>query len=81
MPMLSDDDLNLRDMNDEELGRAWDLWFDLVQETNDHDPPYTHGVFAYLTREDLGLSMAPSITDQGAGSIRNSAPASSSVRR
>ena len=59
MPMLSDDDLNLRDMNDEELERAWDLWFDLVQETNDHDPPYTHGVFAHLTREDLGLSMAP----------------------
>lgn len=44
MQLLSDDDLNLRDMSDEELARAWDLWFDLAQTTNDDDPPYTHGV-------------------------------------
>jgi hypothetical protein len=46
MEMLSDDDLNLRDLTDEELDRAWDLWFDLAQSTNDWDPPYTHGVLA-----------------------------------
>ena len=45
MTMLSDDDLNLRELSDEELDRAWDLWFDLAQATNEWDPPYTHGVF------------------------------------
>jgi hypothetical protein len=55
MQMLSDDDLDLRDLTEEELERAWDLWFDLVQETNDFDPPYSHGVFACLTWEELGL--------------------------
>ena len=45
MEMLSDDDLNLRDLTDEELERAWDLWFELAQATNDWDPPYSHGVF------------------------------------
>lgn len=53
MKMLSDDDLNLKDMSDEELAAAWDLWFDLAQSTNDSDPPYTHGVFVNLTREDV----------------------------
>jgi hypothetical protein len=43
--MLSEDDLNLREMSAEELEKAWDLWFDLAQETNDFDPAYTHGVF------------------------------------
>ena len=45
MELLSEDDLNLKDMTPEELDRAWDLWFDLAQTTNDFDPPYTHGVF------------------------------------
>jgi hypothetical protein len=45
MPMLSEDDLDLRDLSDEELALAWDLWFDLAQTTNDDDPPHTHGVF------------------------------------
>jgi hypothetical protein len=44
--MLSDDDRNLREMTDDELAAAWDLWFDLAQTTNDADPPWTHGVFA-----------------------------------
>lgn len=46
MQMLSEDDLNIRSMADEELEAAWDLWFDLAQETNPFDPPYTHGVLA-----------------------------------
>jgi hypothetical protein len=45
MPMLSEDDLDLGDLSDEELDAAWDLWFDLAQTTNDSDPPYSHGVF------------------------------------
>lgn len=45
MPMLSEDDVNLRDLSAEELDAAWDLWFDLAQTTNDSDPPYSHGVF------------------------------------
>lgn len=53
MKMLSDDDLNLRNMTDDELARAWDLWFDLAQTTNDSDPPYTHRVFVNVTWEDL----------------------------
>ncbi len=53
MKMLSDDDLNLEDMTDEELAAAWDLWFDLAQTTNDDDPPYTHGVFVNLSWEDV----------------------------
>jgi hypothetical protein len=53
MEMLSEDDLDLEDMSDEELAAAWDLWFDLAQHTNDDDPPYTHGVFVNLTWEDV----------------------------
>lgn len=45
MRMLSDDDLDLEGMTDEELAAAWDLWFDLAQATNDFDPQWTHGVF------------------------------------
>ncbi len=47
--MLSDDDVNLGEMSDEELSSAWDLWFDLAQATNESDPPYTHGVLAYAS--------------------------------
>ena len=45
MAMLSEDDRNLRDLSDEDLALAWDLWFDLAQTTNEADPPYSHGVF------------------------------------
>ena len=61
MKLLSDDDLNLREATWEELEAAWELWFDLAQHTNDHDPPYTHGVFVRLRapREERGVSVAP----------------------
>ena len=51
MRMLSEDDLDLRGMTDEELAAAWDLWFDLAQTTNDFDPEYTHGVFVLCEPE------------------------------
>ena len=44
-------------MTPEELDRAWDLWFDLAQTTNDFDPPYTHGVFVLY--EKLPLPESP----------------------
>lgn len=59
MKLLSDDDLNLKDMTPEELDRAWDLWFDLAQETNDFDPPYTHGVLAGLGRVQAEMQSLP----------------------
>ena len=56
MSMLSDDDLSLRDLSDDELVRAWDLWFDLAQVTNDSDPAYAHGVFAGVEEQSCDLS-------------------------
>ena len=54
MKMLSEDDRSLRHMNHEELAKAWDLWFELAQTTNDADAPYSHGVFARLRRDPSG---------------------------
>lgn len=48
MQLLSEDDLDLAVMTSDELERAWDLWFDVAQTTNDDDPPYTHGVLVNL---------------------------------
>ena len=53
MEMLSEDDRNLKGMTRAELEAAWDLWFDLAQETNPSDPPYSHGVFAGMRAEDV----------------------------
>jgi hypothetical protein len=56
MKLLSEDDLNLQGMSDEELALAWDLWFDLAQTTNDEDPPYTHGVLVNVQWEQIRSS-------------------------
>jgi hypothetical protein len=56
MSMLSDDDLDLANLDDEELAAAWDLWFDLAQTTNPFDPPYCHGVFVGLRAQDVGVA-------------------------
>jgi hypothetical protein len=53
MKQLSEDDLSLQGMSEEELALAWDLWFDLAQTTNESDPPYTHGVFVNLQWQDI----------------------------
>lgn len=55
MRLLSEEDLDLRNLTKEELEAAWDLWFDLAQSTNDRDPLFTHGVFVDLTAKDLGI--------------------------
>jgi hypothetical protein len=59
MKLLSDDDLDLSEMSDEELAAAWDLWFDLAQVTNDDDPPWTHGVFVGITQLATTTGKAP----------------------
>ncbi len=44
---LSEDDLNLRELSDEELYRYWNYWLEQAQYTNQHDEHiYSHGVFA-----------------------------------
>jgi hypothetical protein len=53
--LLSEDDLNLAELSDEELERAWDLWFELAQTTNAWDPPYSHGVFVGVEAFDRTL--------------------------
>ena len=69
MQLLSDDDLNLKDMTPEELDAAWNLCFDLAQSTNDFDPPYTHGVFAGLKREDEAASGSGEVPGAKEGDI------------
>ena len=59
MPMLSEDDVNLRDLSPEELDAAWDLWFDLAQTTNDSDPPYSHGVFVNTPADPAATGHRP----------------------
>ncbi|MEA2605138.1 MAG: hypothetical protein QOF89_6130 [Acidobacteriota bacterium] len=72
MELLSEDDLNLKDMTREELDRAWNLWFDLAQTTNDFDPLYTHGVFVLWDRlpdgsEDIDGSTGPAFSSAQEG--------------
>jgi len=64
MDMLSEDDLNLGEMTDEELARAWDLWFDLAQTTNESDPPYTHGVFVGAEADTVASASSRPLVDQ-----------------
>jgi hypothetical protein len=43
---LSEEDLDLRHMSDEELAAYWNAWLEQAQITNDVDAhTYSHGVF------------------------------------
>ena len=43
---LSDEDLDIKNMSDDELSAWWLLWLRLAQATNDLDAGrYSHGVF------------------------------------
>lgn len=43
---LSEEDLALREMSEEELFVHWELWLQQAQDTNDLDRDiYSHGVF------------------------------------
>ena len=66
MRMLSEDDLSWRELSDDELMRAWDLWFELAQVTNDSDPAYSHGVFAGVEGHSAPGPIGPPGPDQAA---------------
>lgn len=43
---LSEEDLDLRNLSDDELIAYWNLWLEQAQATNDLDAAlYSHGVF------------------------------------
>jgi hypothetical protein len=43
---LSEEDLDLKNLGDEELMEWWNLWLHIAQGTNDVDvDTYSHGVF------------------------------------
>jgi hypothetical protein len=43
---LSEEDLDLRNLSEEELVAYWNLWLEQAQATNDLDEAlYSHGVF------------------------------------
>ena len=45
---LSDEDLDLQNLSDEELIAYWNLWLAQAQATNDLDEAlYSHGVFEH----------------------------------
>ncbi|MBI1870557.1 MAG: hypothetical protein HYS07_05105 [Chlamydiae bacterium] len=44
---LSEEDLDLRNLSEEELFAYWDMWLEQAQLTNEYDKnSYSHGVFA-----------------------------------
>jgi hypothetical protein len=45
---LSEEDLDLRNLSDEELVAYWNQWLEQAQATNDSDAAtYAHGVFTH----------------------------------
>ena len=47
---LSEEDLDLRNLTDEELIAYWNAWLEQAQVTNDRDADtYSHGVFVLVT--------------------------------
>jgi len=54
---LSEGDLDLRNLSQEELIAYWNLWLELAQATNDLDEAfYSHGVF----ERDPAVPVSPS---------------------
>ena len=60
---LSEEDLDLRNLSEEELIAYWNLWLEQAQATNDLDEhTYSHGVFettpnATITASDKSRAM------------------------
>ncbi|MEW6608201.1 MAG: hypothetical protein AB1414_12285 [bacterium] len=47
---LSEEDLDLRNLSEDELFAYWDMWLEQAQITNDIDKDtYSHGVFTDLS--------------------------------
>ena len=53
MHFFSEDDIDIRNMTDCELANAWWLWFTLAQNTNDSDPPFSHGCLGDISWEEI----------------------------
>ncbi len=50
---LSEEDLDLRNLSEEELTAYWNAWLVQTQVTNDRDAQsYSHGVFMLLSSGD-----------------------------
>ncbi len=57
---LSEEDLDLRNLSDEELRAVWTAWLHQAQSTNDEDRAlYSHGVFIREPATAAGESAAP----------------------
>lgn len=53
---LSEEDLDLRNLSEEELIAYWNLWLDQAQATNDLDQnTYSHGVFERAPAEQAEI--------------------------
>jgi len=51
---LSEEDLDLRNMSEEELMAWWNLWLEQAQASNSEDQDeYSHGVFVGITWQHL----------------------------
>ena len=47
---MSEEDLDLKNLSEEELYAYWNLWLEQVQVSNDLDQyTYSHGVFVTMT--------------------------------
>jgi hypothetical protein len=54
---LSEEDLDLRNLSDEELVAYWNLWLEQAQATNELDAHlYSHGVFEREPEDPAGPS-------------------------
>jgi len=53
---LSEEDLDLRNLTEEELYAWWNLWLEMAQASNDLDErTYSHGVFAVAPDPETGV--------------------------
>lgn len=70
---LSEEDLDLRNLSEEELIAYWNQWLELAQQTNDADAhSYSHGVFE--SEPPLGLRSARQRPAEGRSSLRDPRP-------
>jgi len=71
---LSEEDLDLRNMTDEELVAYWNMWLEQAQATNDRDADtYSHGVFMLVTPTRRPRRVAEGRAPYGTEGINNTA--------
>jgi hypothetical protein len=65
---LSEEDLDLRNLNDEELVAYWNQWLEQAQATNAADErTYSHGVFACAEKESSKINDPASVRGTAQG--------------